>query len=416
MCRCPVQRSTRSSSPPPPPFCLAAAFQHLSPCSSSCSCGDSGLPLSLCLSFLNSNLCLQQSFVVHSCIYFLPSYWTTSTIARWKFSQCSGSEKLQICRCITKYWLSPRVCYWGAWRQEYLFFPIEVISTPSPAVIFSKLLINIRISKVCKSANISLIHFIGMYLKMDNMPSQYYMEERSVQVYRAWLIVLLLAWSRSRWLDAEGEFCYTRGRAQPAPKKAQSISSDNVGEDNSLPPSKLFNLWILVFDQDVAVDISDKKTMVPTSRWFALSQVAASIRPWHRRMPGHWQRPCCRHRCRRFPFHNGMNNWSFLRCSICATTVPNARDYVSKRQVIDIGIGRSPGINNINFNTENIDRSIAISLHQSWQHSKFNWQIWDEAFGDSIGGLEGGPTTSNCFFAQFPLNRIVVEYRGVLFK
>ena len=46
-------------------------------------------------------------------------------------------------------------------------FPLEVISTPSPAVIFSKLLINIRISKVCKSANISLIHFIGMYLKMD---------------------------------------------------------------------------------------------------------------------------------------------------------------------------------------------------------------------------------------------------------
>ena len=122
-------------------------------------------------------------------------------------------------------------------------------------------------------------------------------------------MVLLLAQSRSRWLNAEGEFCYTRGRAQPAPKKAQSISSDNVGEDNSLPPSKLFNLWILVFDQDVAVDISDKKTLMPTSRWFALSQVAASIRPWHRRMPGHWQRPCCRHRYRRFPFHNGIINW-----------------------------------------------------------------------------------------------------------
>ena len=138
---------------------------------------------------------------------------------------------------------------------------------------------------------------------MDNMPSQYYMEERSVQVYRAWLIVLLLAWSPSRWLDAEGEFCYTRGRAQPAPKKAQSISSDNVGEDNSLPPSKLFNLWILVFDHDVAVDISDKKTLVPTSRWFALSQVAASIRPWHQLAPGHWQCSCCHHRCRRYSFH-----------------------------------------------------------------------------------------------------------------
>ena len=52
---------------------------------------------------------------------------------------------------------------------------------------------------------------------------------------------------------------------------------------------------------------------------------------------------------------------------ICATTVPNAREYVSKRQVIDIGIGRSPGINKINFYTENIDQSIAPSLHQSWQ-------------------------------------------------
>ena len=257
----------------------------------------------------------------------------------------------------------PRVCSW-------------VISTPSPAVIFSKLLINIRISKVCKSANISLIHFIGMYLKMDNMPSQYYMEERSVQVYRAWLIVLLLAWSRSRWLDAEGEFCYTRGRAQPAPKKAQSISSDNVGEDNSLPPSKLFNVWILLFDHvDVAVDISDKKTLVPTSRWFALSQVAASIRPWHQLAPGHWQCSCCHHRCRHIPYnchHHGMNNWSFLRCSICATIVPDAREYVSNRQVIDIGICRPPGINNIN-----IDRSIAISLHQLWQ--RFQWFKWQLA-------------------------------------
>ena len=106
--RCPVQRSTRSCSPPPPPSCPAAAFHHLSPCSSSCSCGDSGLPLSLCLSFLNSNLCLQQSFVVHSSIYFLPSYWTTSTIAQCKFSQCSGSGKL-LSRFITKWrlWLWP---------------------------------------------------------------------------------------------------------------------------------------------------------------------------------------------------------------------------------------------------------------------------------------------------------------------
>ena len=30
---------------------------------------------------------------------------------------------------------------------------------------------------------------------------------------------------------------------------------------------------------------------------------------------------------------------------ICATTVPNAREYVSLRQVIDIKIGRSPGTN-----------------------------------------------------------------------
>ena len=129
-------------------------------------------------------------------------------------------------------------------------------------------------------------------------------------------------------------------------------------------------------DHDVAVDISDKKTLVPTSRWFALSQVAASIRPWHRRAPGHWQRSCCHHRCRRYSFHShhhGINNWLFLRCSICATTVPDAREYVYKRQVIDIGLGRSPGISNINFNTENIDQSIALSLHQSWQ--QFHLQI-----------------------------------------
>ena len=177
-----------------------------------------------------------------------------------------------------------------------------------------------------------------------------------------------------------------------------------------------------MFDQDVAVDISDKKTLVPTSRWFALSQVAASIRPWHRRAPGHWQCLCCHHRCRRYSFHShhhGINNWLFLRCSICATTVPDAREYVYKRQVIDIGLGRSPGISNINFNTENIDRSIAIlpsSILATIPPSNYKWQIWYEAFGDSIGGLEGGPTTSNWFFAQFPLNRIVVEYRWVLFS